>query len=230
MLNKKNSNLTDNLNTLNEFDDKLKVFNIDNLRFLTSMYDKFVIKHFNSVKEFPCNILYEEEDVIEIVLYQLDEAFEIPMEKGHSLLIIASNLINKDIAILNGIILNFSYANKKIKIIVKILKIKTAIDIRQTQRFPVNLIGKIKSDKISACIITDMSINGLKILTNKQFNILDTINFSVELDKIREISFTAIIRRSSQKNKSYIYGLEICKINPKDKNILQNYLESLITI
>lgn len=135
---------------------------------------------------------------------------------------------NENLYIMSAEVFNVKFASRSV-----ILKIE-AIDIvknkREYKRYDVYLSGSYcKSEDIheNYCVVLDISVGGIKIVTKGKLNKGDTIELLMYNKKFSIIIAECIVKWIDEKDSNYYYGLSISYMDERSKNLYRNFIRNL---
>lgn len=113
------------------------------------------------------------------------------------------------------------------------ITIEKPLERRVYSRYNVNLSSTFTRNNLSEeCSVVDISTNGFKIITNGKLSIKDFIDLSVPLGDNQFINAKCTVIYKSFNatyltNNKFVYGLHIKGLSLVDKNLLNDFINSL---
>lgn len=114
-----------------------------------------------------------------------------------------------------------------------VITIEKPLERRVYSRYNVNLSSTLTKNNLSEeCSVVDISKNGFKIITNSKLLIKDFVDLSVPLGYNQFINAKCTVIYKSfnatyLNNNKFVYGLKITGLSLVDKNLLNDFINSL---
>jgi len=135
---------------------------------------------------------------------------------------------NKNIYIMTAKVYNVKFASRSV--ILKIETINIIDNKRDYKRYNVYLSGtfrKIKEIYENYCVILNISLEGISIITRSELKKDDTIEL-VTYNKMSHIIIAeCAVKWTCKQGSNYYYGLSIINMDEKSKNLYQNFIRNL---
>lgn len=209
---------------LDEKNSEIDLFSNKYIPELIKKGDYIELKHDSASNNINTNVLAVDEN--SIVLQIRDKFMESSFSKLDSITMNFSSL--DELYVISGEIESVKALNS-LEIKAKIHKIDRKENMREIERYSVNLIAGIHingSHENNIVKVINLSLCGAKISCNNDLNAGDIVDMAISVAKSRKVNFRGEVVRKNSVEHHFEYGIEILDISKSNLVYLYQYIIS----